>query len=242
LENSSRDRESDTADAGSVDFHAGAYFHMIARVNGIPADRLLPANPGKDQKSLVDIIRRAFVITVDILLQIMPNLKRPVCESYFPFLVQAMAEFEINRPLREAAFLAQIAHESGEFRYLEEIWGPTPAQRRYEPPSRKARELGNEKPGDGMRYKGRGPIQITGRGNYRLFGEMLDLDLVNEPGRAADPPVAFRVAGAFWKTRGLNELADRQEFERITRRINGGLTGIEERRTFYERARALCGS
>lgn len=182
------------------------------------------------------------MVTVDILLQIMPNLKRSVGEGYFPFLAQAMAEFEINSPLREAAFLAQIAHESGEFRYLEEIWGPTPAQRNYELPSRKARELGNVELGDGKRYKGRGPIQITGRGNYKLFGQMLNLDLVNEPGRAADPEVTFRIAGAFWKVRGLNELADRQEFERITRRINGGLIGIKERRRFYERARALCGS
>jgi len=182
------------------------------------------------------------VVTVDILLQIMPNLKRSVGENYFPFLAQAMVEFEIINPLREAAFLAQIAHESGEFRFLEEIWGPTPAQRNYEPPSRKARELGNVAPGDGKRYKGRGPIQITGRGNYQLFGQMLNLDLVNEPDRAADPEVAFRIAGAFWKSRGLNELADRQEFERITRRINGGLTGIEERRQFYKRARSLCAS
>lgn len=181
------------------------------------------------------------MITVDILQQIMPNLKRSLCESYFPFLAQAMAEFEINKPLREAAFLAQIAHESGEFRYFEEIWGPTSAQRKYEPPSRKARELGNEEPGDGKRYKGRGPIQITGRGNYRLFGKMLNLDLVGHPERAADPEVAFRIAGAFWKSRGLNELADRREFERITRRINGGLNGLEERRKFYNKAKSLYG-
>jgi putative chitinase len=70
-----------------------------------------------------------------------------------------MREFEVTTPLRQAAFLAQLAHESGQFRFMEEIWGPTPAQRRYEG----RRDLGNIQPGDGFRYKGRGPIQITGR-------------------------------------------------------------------------------
>ncbi|MGR9088602.1 MAG: glycoside hydrolase family 19 protein [Gammaproteobacteria bacterium] len=180
------------------------------------------------------------MINEDILLQIMPNLSRTVCEDYFPFLEQAMAEFEISKPLREAAFIAQIAHESGEFRYLEEIWGPTAAQRSYEPPSKKAKTLGNIQKGDGQRYKGRGPIQLTGRANYKKYGALLDLDLEAHPEWAADPQVAFRVAGAFWKTHDLNELADRQDFVTITRRINGGLNGLEDRRRFYERAKHLC--
>jgi predicted chitinase len=182
------------------------------------------------------------MITEDILLQIMPNLKRPLCEEYFQFLQQAMEEFEINKPLREAAFLAQIAHESGEFKYLEEIWGPTDAQKHYEPPSKKADDLGNTEPGDGKRFKGRGAIQLTGRGNYKKFGELLDLDLITHPEWAADPQAAFRVSGAFWKSNGLNELADQQQFEKITRRINGGLNGQDERLKFYNRAKPLCGA
>jgi len=182
------------------------------------------------------------MITEDILLQIMPNLKKPVCAEYFPLLQQALEEFEINSPLREAAFLAQIAHESGEFKYLEEIWGPTDAQKHYEPPSQKANDLGNNQPGDGKRFKGRGAIQLTGRGNYKKFGELLDLDLVTHPEWAADPQVAFRVSGAFWKLHGLNELADQQQFEKITRRINGGLNGQAERLKYYNRAKPLCGA
>lgn len=182
------------------------------------------------------------MITEDILLQIMPNLNRSRCEDYFQFLQQAMDEFEINTPLRETAFLAQIAHESGEFKYLEEIWGPTDAQKNYEPPSKKADELGNKEPGDGKRFKGRGAIQLTGRGNYEKFGEVLDLDLITHPEWAADPQVAFRVSGAFWKLNGLNELADQQQFEKITRRINGGLTGQPERLKYYNRAKPLCGA
>jgi putative chitinase len=181
------------------------------------------------------------MITKDILLKIMPNLHGSRCEECFQFLQQAMEEFEINTPLRESAFLAQIAHESGEFQYLEEIWGPTDAQKHYEPPSKKADELGNTEPGDGNWFKGRGAIQLTGRGNYKKFGELLDLDLVTHPEWVADPQVAFRVSGAFWKSNGLNELADQQQFEKITRRINGGLNGQAERLKFYNRAKLLYG-
>jgi putative chitinase len=182
------------------------------------------------------------MVTEEKLLQIMPDLKRSLCEQYFPFLKQAMDEFEINTPLREAAFLAQIAHESGQFRFLQEIWGPTEAQKRYEPPSKKAVELGNTQPGDGNRFKGRGAIQLTGRANYLKFGKLLNLDLVNHPESAAKPEVAFRISAAFWHSNGLNELADKQQFERITRSINGGLTGQSERLKFYNRAKRLCGA
>ncbi|MDD5320663.1 MAG: glycoside hydrolase family 19 protein [Methylococcales bacterium] len=178
------------------------------------------------------------MITEDILQQIMPNLDTAKCQAYFPFLEQAMAEFEINTPLREAAFLAQIAHESGEFKWMEEIWGPTEAQKHYEPPHPKARELGNIHAGDGKRFKGRGPIQITGRTNYKKYGDLLGLDLEEHPESAAEPEVGFRTAGAFWKSHGLNELADGQQFEKITRRINGGLLGQNERLKYYNKAKA----
>ena len=94
---------------------------------------------------------------------IMPRVPGAKRTTFLPFLQAAMAEFEIDRPARKAAFVAQLAHESGELRFMEEIWGPTPAQRRYEPPSTLAEKLGNTEPGDGRRFKGRGPIQITGR-------------------------------------------------------------------------------
>ena len=181
------------------------------------------------------------MITEDILQQTMPNLKRDKCEAYFPFVQEAMDEFEINTPLREAAFLAQIAHESGQFQFMEEIWGPTEAQKHYEPPASKARELGNTQPGDGKRFKGRGPIQVTGRANYQKYGDLLGLDLVGQPELASTAAVGFRIAGAFWKTHGLNELADAEDFEEITRRINGGLLGLKERVMFYNQAKTALG-
>jgi putative chitinase len=170
---------------------------------------------------------------------IMPNLGSAKRTLYLPFLQQAMEEFEINTALREAAFLAQIAHESGEFRWMEEIWGPTVAQRRYEPVTSKSRDLGNTQPGDGKRFKGRGPIQLTGRANYKRYGDILGVDLIADPTRAATPEVSFRTAGLYWKKNGLNELADKQWFKTITKRINGGFNGLEDRTRYYVRAKGV---
>jgi predicted chitinase len=175
---------------------------------------------------------------------IMPRVTEVKRTTYLPFLQAAMAEFGIDRPARTAAFVAQLAHESGELRFMEEIWGPTPAQRRYEPPGTLAEKLGNTEPGDGKRFKGRGPIQITGRSNYKRFGDLLGLDLIAEPARAAVPDVAFRIAGLFWSKKGLNDLADLatpEAFREITRRINGGFNGLADRERFYTVALKVLG-
>ncbi len=173
------------------------------------------------------------------LAKIMPNLGAGKRAQYLPHLQNAMTEFEINTPLREAAFLAQVAHESGEFRWMEEIWGPTAAQRRYEPVTKKSQGLGNTEPGDGKRFKGRGPIQVTGRANYKRYGEGLNVDLISDPMQAATPEVGFRIAGLYWKNNGLNELADKQFFQTITKRINGGLNGFQDRLKYYVRAKSV---
>jgi putative chitinase len=178
-------------------------------------------------------------LTDSMLRQIMPRIRPSSCAVYAPFLQQAMEEFSIATPPRAAAFLAQLAHESGQLRYMEEIWGPTAAQRRYEPVSQLAARLGNTEPGDGRRFKGRGPIQLTGRANYRRYGRALGVDLIAQPELAATPQVGFRVAGLFWRQNGLNELADAQRFKAITRRINGGFNGLADRINFYERAKGL---
>ena len=181
------------------------------------------------------------MVTSQVLTDVMPHLKAERRDLFFPHLRAAMEEFAIGSPLRQAAFLAQLAHESGEFRYMEEIWGPTASQKRYEPPGRLARQLGNTEPGDGFRYKGRGPIQVTGRDNYRRYGPLLGLDLEAEPEQAATPEVGFRVAGLYWQRNSLNELADKEWFETITKRINGGTNGLEDRRRYYARAKAALG-
>lgn len=171
------------------------------------------------------------MLTDDELRQIMPNTPASKRTAYLPFIQQAMQEFAITSYLREAAFIAQLAHESGELRYMEEIASGAAYEGR--------RDLGNTQPGDGRRFKGRGPIQLTGRANYKKYGDLLGVDLIDDPPLAATPEVGFRIAALFWKLNGLNELADQQNFEKITRRINGGLNGYADRCKYYERAKKV---
>ena len=159
-------------------------------------------------------------------------------EVWFSPIQQTLECYGINRYLRAAAFLAQIAHESGRFFWVREIWGPTPAQQRYEG----REDLGNTKQGDGFRFRGRGLIQVTGRANYRRMGRSLGLPLEESPELLEVPFHAAMSAGQFWEWHQLNALADCGEpcFCQITRIINGGQNGAAERRALYERAlRAL---
>ena len=184
------------------------------------------------------------MLTSDELRSIMPGLPAAKSAAFLPPLDAAMTEFAIDAPARAAAFLAQLAHESGQLRFMEEIWGPTAQQLRYEPASSLATSLGNTQTGDGKRFKGRGPIQITGRANYQRFGNLLGVDLVTTPEQAALPDLAFRIAGLYWSKKGLNELADQatdEAFREITRRINGGFNGLADRQQFYATARAALG-
>jgi len=141
----------------------------------------------------------------------------------------------ITNQLRIAHFLAQAAHESGAFRYMNEIWGPTPAQTRYE--GRK--DLGNTQPGDGRRYAGRGIFQLTGRANYAAVGKRLSLPLVEEPDLAAQPDIAVQIACDYWNSRGMNPLADADDLKAITLKVNGGLNGLDDRRAFLTRAKMV---
>lgn len=170
-------------------------------------------------------------ITRQQLLQILPNAG-PVAGVFVPVLNTAMVRYQIIGPKRVAAFIAQIGHESGQPKYVKEMWGPTSAQARYE--GRK--DLGNTVAGDGPKYRGRGLIQITGRANYIMCGEALALDLINHPELLEKPQHACMSAAWFWVTRGLNTLADAGQFDRITRRINGGQNGAADRQALYARA------
>lgn len=160
-----------------------------------------------------------------------------LAQLWYEPLLTAFRRYGITTARRQAHFLAQILHESGGLRYLEEIWGPTEAQKRYEG----RRSLGNTQPGDGYRYRGRGIIQLTGRANYRRYGELLGLPLEENPDLAARPEHAAMIAGAYWKARGLNSRADRDDLEAVTRGVNGGLNGLEARRRWLERAKRALG-
>lgn len=144
---------------------------------------------------------------------------------------------------RKAAFLAQVGHESGQLQYVREVGGEQYLSK-YDTGSLAAK-LGNTPAadGDGQRYRGRGLIQVTGHDNYlrcslALFG---DERLLRTPELLELPHWAAESAGWFWPVNGLNALADQNEFNTITRRINGGLNGLQDRLELWERARAvLC--
>jgi putative chitinase len=172
-------------------------------------------------------------VTPTQLRQIVPTLSAERAEQVAPHLNRAMAEANINTPQRQAMFIAQLAHESGGFRYNEELASGADYEGRA--------DLGNTQPGDGRRFKGRGFIQLTGRDNYTRAGRDLGLDLVNNPGLAAEDGNAARVAAWYWNSRDINSAADSGNFTQVTRLINGGTNGLPDRQQYYARAREALG-
>jgi putative chitinase len=170
------------------------------------------------------------LVTANDLKRILP-LAGARADTFCAPLNIAMGEFEINTSARQAAFIAQIAHESGQFRYVRELASGAAYEGRA--------DLGNTMKGDGPRFKGRGLIQITGRANYKACGTALGLDLILYPELLEQPMYACRSAAWFWKTHGLNELADAGDQVKITRRINGGTNGLAERLAYFEIARKV---
>ena len=176
------------------------------------------------------------MISEQQLAQIYPMAPLSKIKLFLPYLNQYMNAYEINTPNRQAAFLAQIGHESGQLHYTEEI----ASGKAYE--GRK--DLGNLFKGDGIRFKGRGLIQITGRSNYTSAGKALGFDLVNYPEQLKEPSLATQSACWWWHNRGLNEIADSPteiNFKRITRIINGGYNGYADRFKIWQRALQVLG-
>ena len=137
--------------------------------------------------------------------------------------------YSIKTQLRFCHFFAQLAHESGNFRYMEEIASGAAYEGR--------KDLGNTQAGDGKRFKGRGPIQLTGRANYRKYGQQLGIDFENNPEIVATPSIGLMVACKFWSDNGLNTLADKDDVLTITRRINGGTNGLADRKAHLAKLR-----
>lgn len=167
---------------------------------------------------------------------------------FYPFLIAGMHEFAIEGKLREAGFIATIAHESSELlRTIERGNGDGPDVdkfddylQRYDTGSL-AKKLGNTHAadGDGVRYKGRGLIMVTGHDNYEDVSEAFGYDFISDPDRLAIPEWAARASCWWWAKHGCNELADASNFSGITRRVNGGLNGWRQRLDYYNRALAV---
>ena len=177
-------------------------------------------------------------------------------------LNETFAKYDISNPKRQAAFIGQCAHESGNFKTLEEnlyystnglmrTWPsrfPTldVAEKYANNPEAIANKvysgrLGNTEEGDGWKYHGRGLIQLTGKENYVNCGSGLGVDLVGNPNWLVDPKYAALSAGWFWNKKGLNSLADVQDYETMTKRINGGILGLDDRKAKIAKAISVLG-
>ncbi|MEY2656088.1 MAG: hypothetical protein RLZZ524_3116 [Pseudomonadota bacterium] len=163
---------------------------------------------------------------------------------FAPLLDEACRAYGIDTPARLAAFLAQVGHESGSFRYTAEVWGPTPQQERYEG----RQDLGNTQAGDGRKFAGHGLIQTTGRFNHRAVRDRLRQrghdapDFEAAPQLLAEPRWAAWSACDYWDWKDCNTLADAGSFEALTRKINGGLNGLADRIERWEKAKSALAS
>lgn len=176
------------------------------------------------------------MITKEQLKACMPNATDANIDKFIQPLNDTLTKYEINTPARKAAFIAQLAHESGSFRYVRELDSGEAYEGRL--------NLGNVQPGDGPRFKGRGLIQLTGRANYKALSTAFGVDFVSNPELLEQPNWATLSAGWFWNSRKLNAVADlatEQAFEKITRRINGGLTHLAERKANWLRCMRILG-
>lgn len=202
-------------------------------------------------------------ITLEILQEIAPNARDDVLEAFATTMSEVFEEYGINTPLRAAHFLAQAAHECGEFtvfaenlnysakrlvevfpKYFRDV-DPNAYARKPEKIANRvyANRMGNgdEESGDGYAYRGRGIFQLTGRSNYRTIGEALDIDLEGDPDQALASDVAVLVALQYWKSRGLNALADKDDIVGVTKKINGGTIGLDHRKQLLKAAKKALG-
>jgi len=171
-------------------------------------------------------------------------------------------KYDINTPVRQAAFIGQCAHESNNFKTLEENLNYRPETLMKVWPSRfpdlqtadkyahnpqllankvYAGRLGNNQENDGWNFHGRGLIQLTGRENYANCGNALGVDFTSQPSLLVEPMYAALSAGWFWNKKGLNALADSGDIDTMTKRINGGLIGLDDRKAKIAKALSVLG-
>ena len=157
--------------------------------------------------------------------------QREIIDGMGQALATTLDQYDINTPLRIAHFLAQTAHESDGFCTTEEYASGSAYEGRT--------DLGNTQPGDGVLFKGRGLIQLTGRANYRTVGDTLGLDLVDNPLSVNTPIVYLLVSCVFWQQKNINPHCDQDEILTVTRLVNGGLNGLDSRKAYLAKAKLL---
>lgn len=169
-----------------------------------------------------------------IIKTIAPNAKPSIVYGLAEAMPEVIKIADLSTPLRQAHFLAQLAHESAGFRTTTEYASGAEYNGR--------KDLGNTAPNDGIRYKGRGLIQITGRYNYRAMGKELGQDFENNPDLAAQFPWAALTAAEYWKDRNINRYADRDDVRAVTKSINGGYNGLSDRDRLLKIAKTALGN
>lgn len=171
-------------------------------------------------------------VTSEQLASIMPYAKNRI-PTYIDIINNWSGHFGIDTPLRMAHYLAQIAHESAELRYTKELASGSQYEGR--------KDLGNTQKGDGVRFKGRGLIQITGRANYKAYADYCGYDVVAKPELLERPLGAVKSSMWFWQKHGLNGYADIDDLRKVTKRINGGYNGYASREKYLKRAKQVLG-
>ena len=178
--------------------------------------------------------RPTLAVTAERLRAMAPKAKPDIVAGLTRDFDRLARENGVTTRLRLCHFLAQAAHESDGFRTLEEYGGPAYFLR-YEGRA----DLGNTQAGDGLRYHGRGIFQLTGRANYRRFGQIIGDDLENDPQRAKEPAISLSVAFAYWRERRIDSAADADDVAAVTKLINGGRNGLAERARYLDKAKAI---
>jgi putative chitinase len=188
---------------------------------------------------------------------VLPMMNWEKAEWYIPHITTVLPKFSLDTPLRKAHFLAQVAHESGGLKYsaenlnysaqgLRSVFGKyfktnEIAASYARKPEKIANRVyadrmgnGNEASGDGWKFRGRGLIQLTGKDNYQQFGRDYSIDCVNNPDLLLDPQFALASACWFWQKRSLNTFADKDDILMVTKRINGGINGLNDRQQYLD--------
>lgn len=217
----------------------------------------------KKEQTIEETMMVKDLLTLEELYKINNNLNKSACEAYIRPLNDVLRQYNINTLLQVCHFLAQVLHESGNLKYeienlnysasaLRSVFGKyfktdNEAQEYARKPEKIANRVyanrmgnGSEESGDGWNYRGRGLIQLTGRANYTECGKAINSDLINNPDLICnDKEISIKVACWFWNKNNLNQYADKDDIISITKRVNGGLNGIESRKEILERAKLV---
>lgn len=183
-------------------------------------------------------LQRATLMNLARLTAALPDLPASRALQVLPHVRTMLAEADATSPARAAAMLAQVAHESGSFRYTRELGSDPGAKYGPSVNPELAKKLGNRTDQEARAFIGRGWIQLTGRFNFEQAGRALGLPLLERPELAEEPAHAARIAAWYWRTRGLNAYADRGDFVGLTRAINGGTNGLADRQRLHTAALA----